>query len=887
MTKKIISIILCAIMLLSVAPITVFAEETQVSTYQQLWQAIHSGKESITLANDISYTIEDNGNTTLTPATYLNPIYGDTSITLDLAGHTLYVKNESKTFPQNSTLFSVSENASLTVLNGTVSFLNLYKYSSNTTNRTISGMFAAKDNAYLVLTNVNVNMMSIGPAIKTGNNATVTIEAGTIKAFNGFALFDESSSTADIFLDKNVKLTTSDGISGTPTQFSISGYGSAHINTPNLTIVSATFTSGVEVSENTISAFAPSSSRRVFVDNTEYANEFGKAKTGAYYWYEVTGGYALISTAYDDLHFAKNIQIISKSAKNYVTVTNGNGTASPNYAAYGDTVTVTAKKISGKVFNHWVVPSGNASLANAYSETTTFTMGADPVEVQPVYDKALTHVSNVKFNVKTPLGGQKLGVPTSASDIVTINEYYWIELYDDDSFSGVLPENTVAQAGHRYKLFIDMSWDGTEYAVDENTVIKYFDPDKNTSVDTVLGVTNQIRIGVLTADAPEEIKNLSATVGGITPGAQTGSTTVTAGESDYFATVYGWYNTDNPFAADTSNRMTLTDTFEANKTYVVAIRFTATGERVFASAMNTTINGQDGFIGSSDGGSRLYYAAVTVPKNKNGFIEENDNVYYYKDGNKVKGWFTDGGKKYYSDNDGIVQYGFTEIGTDVYYLDEAEGYMVTGWQTIYDKQYYFGTDGKMYSHKLAEIDGKKYYFGTDGAMYTKRLISVSGKKYYMGADGAAYTKRLISVSGKKYYMGADGVAYTKRLISVNGKKYYMGADGVAYTKRLISVDGKKYYMGADGVAYTSKLISVNGKKYYMGKDGVAYKSKLISVSGKKYYIGKDCIAYKSKFASLSGKKYYFGSDCVMYKSKTFSVSGVKWKADSNGVCKKV
>jgi hypothetical protein len=25
----------------------------------------------------------------------------------------------------------------------------------------------------------------------------------------------------------------------------------------------------------------------------------------------------------------------------------------------------------------------------------------------------------------------------------------------------------------------------------------------------------------------------------------------------------------------------------------------------------------------------------------------------------------------------------------------------------------------------------------------------------------------------------------------------------------------------------------------------------------------------------------------MYKSKTFSVSGVKWKADSNGVCKKV
>ena len=165
--------------------------------------------------------------------------------------------------------------------------------------------------------------------------------------------------------------------------------------------------------------------------------------------------------------------------------------------------------------------------------------------------------------------------------------------------------------------------------------------------------------------------------------------------------------------------------------------------------------------------------------------------------------------------------------------------------------------------------------------------SSDGAKFYFTSEGKMYVKRLASVNGKKYYFGADGVAYTKRLISVDGKKYYMGKDGVAYTSKLISVSGKKYYMGKDGVAYTSKLISVSGKKYYMGKDGVAYKSKLISVSGKKYYIGKDCIAYKSKFASLSGKKYYFGSDCVMYKSKTFSVSGVKWRADSNGVCKKV
>jgi len=834
MTKKVLSIFLCIIMIIAVIPMTVFADSIEVSTYQQLWQAIYSGKEYITLTKDISYTIQDNGNTSLTPATYLNNIDGNKSISIDLDGHTLYVKNESKTFPQNSTLFSVSGNASLTVQNGTVSFLNQYKYSTNTSNRTLSGVFSATDDSNLVLTNVNVNMMSNGPAIKTDDTATVTLEAGTIKAFNGFALYDDSSSSAWIILDKNVKLTTSDGISGTPTQFSISGYGSAHINTPNLTIVSATFTSGVEVSEGTISAFAPSSGRRVFVENTEYANAFGMTKTGDYYWYEVTGGYALISTKYGDLHFAKNMQIISKSAKNYVTVTDGNGTASPNYAAYGDTVTVTAKKINGKVFNHWVVPSGNAALANAYSETTTFTMGADPVEVKPVYDKALTTVSSAKFNVKTPLGGQKLSAPTSASDIFTINEYYWIELYDDDSFSGILPENTVAEAGHRYKLFIDMNWDETEYEVNESTVIKYYDPDKKTSVDTVLGVTNQIRIGVLTADTPEEIKNLSATVSGILAGARTGSTSVTAGESDYFATIYGWYNTDDPFAANTSNRMTLTDTFEANKTYVVAIRFTATGVRVFASGMDVKINGKDGFIGySDDGKSRIYYAAVTVPEIKNGFKEENDNVYYYKDGSIVKGWFTDDGKKYYSDSDGIVQYGWTDIGTERYYLDEAQGYALTGLQEIYGEKYYFDENGLMLTG-WQKINKKWYYFNADGIMVTG-WQKISKKWYYFNTDGIMLTGWQ-KISKKWYYFNSSGAMLTGWQ-KISKKWYYFNSSGAMLTGWQ-KIGGKWYYFESSGAMKTGWLKS-GGKWYYLNSSGVMLANCSQKIGNKTYKFDKN------------------------------------------------
>jgi len=282
------------------------------------------------------------------------------------------------------------------------------------------------------------------------------------------------------------------------------------------------------------------------------------------------------------------------------------------------------------------------------------------------------------------------------------------------------------------------------------------------------------------------------------------------------------------------------------------------------------------------------YTLVTVPEETDTFEISTKTTEFTFEVNLNEGWntFADGHKEYVKDG---VKYKnkLAEIDGKTYYFD-SDGKMVTSkLVTVDGKKYYFGKDGVMYTKRLISVSGKKYYMGADGAAYTKKLISVSGKKYYMGADGAAYTNKLISVSGKKYYMGSDGAAYMSKLASISGKKYYFGKDGVAYISKLASVDGKKYYFGKDGVAYTSKLASVSGKKYYFGKDGVAYKSKLISVSGKKYYIGKDCVAYKSKFASLSGKKYYFGSDCAMYKSKTFSVSGVKWKADSNGVCKKV
>ena len=78
-----------------------------------------------------------------------------------------------------------------------------------------------------------------------------------------------------------------------------------------------------------------------------------------------------------------------------ITVTDGKATIGAgteiSKAAEGTTVTLTANAApSGQVFDKWVVVSGSITLADANSETTTFTMPAEAVSVKATY-KAAPH----------------------------------------------------------------------------------------------------------------------------------------------------------------------------------------------------------------------------------------------------------------------------------------------------------------------------------------------------------------------------------------------------------------------------------------------------------------------------------------------------------------
>lgn len=112
-------------------------------------------------------------------------------------------------------------------------------------------------------------------------------------------------------------------------------------------------------------------------------------------WATSAGGEVIFGTTYDvtaDITLYAIWEDIPVTEYD-ITVTDGKATVGAGIeiskAAEGTTVTLTANApASGKVFDKWVVESGSITLADANSETITFTMPAGAVSVKATYKDA-------------------------------------------------------------------------------------------------------------------------------------------------------------------------------------------------------------------------------------------------------------------------------------------------------------------------------------------------------------------------------------------------------------------------------------------------------------------------------------------------------------------
>ena len=165
---------------------------------------------------------------------------------------------------------------------------------------------------------------------------------------------------------------------------------------------------------------------------------------------------------------------------------------------------------------------------------------------------------------------------------------------------------------------------------------------------------------------------------------------------------------------------------------------------------------------------------------KNGWVKENRNWYYYKSNAKQTGWQKVDGKWYYLKANGVMQtYWYLENGK--YYFLGANGSVRTGWQKIKGVWYYFGgaSDGAMKTG-WQTINGKTYYFDSEGAMATG-TVTIGGTKYEFNSSGAL--KEETKNEGLYQITGTSSVTVSQMV------KYYNTYSSIAYPSAALTKGG--------------------------------------------------------------------------------------------------
>ena len=123
--------------------------------------------------------------------------------------------------------------------------------------------------------------------------------------------------------------------------------------------------------------------------------------------------------------------------------------------------------------------------------------------------------------------------------------------------------------------------------------------------------------------------------------------------------------------------------------------------------------------------------------------DENGNLFYYKDGVKIKNtWKAVSGSKYYFGKSGKAYVGKRKVGKATYYFS-VNGKRKTGWRTINGKKYYFSPkNGKMVTVKKT-ISHYLCYFSEKGVLLRK--IDKNKKMVALTYDDgpSIYTPRIL------------------------------------------------------------------------------------------------------------------------------------------------
>ena len=118
-------------------------------------------------------------------------------------------------------------------------------------------------------------------------------------------------------------------------------------------------------------------------------------------------------------------------------------------AKKGTEVTIKAKNLDGKVFDHWEIVSGNVTLKNADKADTAFTMPAEPISLKAVYNTIHSiHTTFCTADPASAIVGTEITVTAETREGYVFDRWEasdGVELYDEDGLTAkfIMPDDDV------------------------------------------------------------------------------------------------------------------------------------------------------------------------------------------------------------------------------------------------------------------------------------------------------------------------------------------------------------------------------------------------------------------------------------------------------------
>lgn len=305
---------------------------------------------------------------------------------------------------------------------------------------------------------------------------------------------------------------------------------------------------------------------------------------------------------------------------------------------------------------------------------------------------------------------------------------------------------------------------------------------------------------------------------------------------------------------------------------------------------------------------KVYYA----PKATGVIVEEKNTTKYYENNKLVTNAQVIVNDRFYNiDSKGNAtnpKAYWTVMGANLYYSDET-GHIVRGIKEIKDKKYYFNNDGILQLNRLLVTNESHYDIGSEGEMVAPRnkWVTINKKKYYNDNNGKLL-KGIAKIADKTYYFDIDGVLKTNKKvltesrfytvdengIATNRKNYWFNLGGKTYRtnkngsiiKGLFSEGKNTYVFDDQGVLFQNTSIIAGGKYYNIDKNGLVKnpKNSWVTYNGQKYHTNENGYV-KEGVWKIDDKYYYFTSNGLT-ANKTITQQGVVYNVDENGIATK-